>query len=68
VDCRVSDGSRVMGADVVELERLFKERFSDVGLPPLPQFGKDGIESGIYRNSIGKGSARLPQSLGLARS
>lgn len=33
VDCRVLDGSRVMGADVVELEVLFKGRFSDIGLP-----------------------------------
>jgi hypothetical protein len=33
VDCRVLDGSRVMGADVVELEVLFKGHFSDVGLP-----------------------------------
>jgi hypothetical protein len=33
VDCRVLDGSRVMGADVVELEVLFKRRFSDIGLP-----------------------------------
>ena len=36
VDCRVLDGSRVMGADVVELEVLFKGRFSDVGLPASP--------------------------------
>ena len=36
VDCRVLDGSRVMGADVVELEVLFKRRFSDVGLPAAP--------------------------------
>jgi hypothetical protein len=33
VDCRVLDGSRAMGADVVELEVLFKGRFSDIGLP-----------------------------------
>jgi len=33
VNCRVLDGSRVLGADVVELEVLFKGRFSDVGLP-----------------------------------
>jgi hypothetical protein len=31
VECRVLDGSRVMGADIVELEVLFKGRFSDVG-------------------------------------
>jgi len=36
VDCRILDGSRVMGADVVELEVLFKGRFSDVGLPASP--------------------------------
>jgi hypothetical protein len=33
VDCGVLDGSRVMGADVVEFEVLFGGRFSDVGLP-----------------------------------
>jgi len=33
LDCRVLDGSRVMGVDVVELEVLFKGRFSDIGLP-----------------------------------
>jgi hypothetical protein len=33
LDCRVLDGSRVMGADSVELEVLFKGRFSDIGLP-----------------------------------
>jgi hypothetical protein len=36
VDCRVLDGSRVMGADVVEIEVVFKGRFSDVGLPASP--------------------------------
>jgi hypothetical protein len=36
VDCRVLDGSRVMGADVVELEVLFKGHFSDVRLPGSP--------------------------------
>ncbi len=36
VDCRVLDGSRVEGADIVELEVLFKRRFSDVGLRPSP--------------------------------
>ncbi len=36
LDCRVLDGSRVMGADVVEFEVLFKGRFSDVGLPASP--------------------------------
>lgn len=36
VDCRILDGSRVMGTDMVELEVLFKGRFSDRGLlgPP----------------------------------
>ena len=33
VECRVLDGSRVMGADVVEIEVVFKGRFSDFGLP-----------------------------------
>jgi len=36
LDCRVLDGSRVMGSDVVELEVLFKGRFSDIGLPGSP--------------------------------
>ncbi len=36
VECRVLDGSRVMGADVVELEVLFKGRFSDIGPRPSP--------------------------------
>lgn len=36
VDCRVLDGSRVMGSDVVELEVLFKGRFSEIGLPGSP--------------------------------
>jgi len=36
LDCRVLDGSRVMGSDVVELEVLFKGRFSDIGLPGFP--------------------------------
>lgn len=33
VDCRILDGTRVMGSDVVELEVLYKGRFSDVRLP-----------------------------------
>jgi hypothetical protein len=33
VECQISDGDRVMGVGVVELEVLFKGRFSDVGLP-----------------------------------
>jgi len=33
LECRVLDGSRVMGTDSVEFEVLFKGRFSDIGLP-----------------------------------
>jgi hypothetical protein len=36
VKCLVLDGTRVMGVGVVELEVLFKGRFSDVGLPASP--------------------------------
>lgn len=36
VECRILDGDRVMGVGVVELEVLFKGRFSDVGLPAQP--------------------------------
>ncbi len=36
LDCRILDGSRVLGAASVELEVLFKGRFSDVGLPASP--------------------------------
>ena len=36
VDCRVLDGSRVMGSDIVEIEVVFKGRFSDIGLPAQP--------------------------------
>ena len=36
VDCRVLDGSRVLGSDIVEFEMVFKGRFSDVGLPAQP--------------------------------
>jgi hypothetical protein len=36
VECRILDGDRVMGIGVVELEVLFKGRFSDVGLPASP--------------------------------
>ena len=36
VECQVLDGSRAIGADVVELEVLFKGRFSDVGPRPSP--------------------------------
>ena len=36
LDCHVLDGSRVIGTDSVELEVLFKGRFSEVGLPGSP--------------------------------
>jgi hypothetical protein len=36
VECHVLDGDRVMGIGVVELEVIFKGRFSDVGLPGAP--------------------------------
>jgi hypothetical protein len=36
VECRVLDGDRVWGIGVVELEVLFKGRFSDFGLPGSP--------------------------------
>jgi len=36
VECRILDGDRVMGVGIVELEVLFKGRFSDVGLPASP--------------------------------
>lgn len=36
VTCRVMDGKHVMGIGVVELEVLFKGRFSDVGPSSLP--------------------------------
>ena len=36
VECRILDGDRVMGVGVVELEVLFKGRFSDVGLGGSP--------------------------------
>ena len=36
VECRILDGDRVMGIGVVELEVVFKGRFSDVGLPASP--------------------------------
>jgi hypothetical protein len=38
VECRVLDKDQVMGVGVVELEVLFKGRFSDVGLPAAPPF------------------------------
>lgn len=34
VECRVMDGDRVIGVDVLEFEVLFKGRFSDVHGPP----------------------------------
>jgi len=33
VDCQVLDSSRVAGTDVIEVEVLFKGRFSDFGMP-----------------------------------
>ena len=33
LECRILDGDRVMGVGVIELEVLFKGRFSDAGLP-----------------------------------
>jgi hypothetical protein len=36
VECRILDSDRVIGVGVVELEVLFKGRFSDVGLPASP--------------------------------
>lgn len=36
VECQVLDGSLVMGSDIVELEVLFKGRFSDIGPSASP--------------------------------
>lgn len=36
IECRILDKDQVMGVGVVELEVLFKGRFSDVGLPAVP--------------------------------
>jgi len=36
VDCRVMDGYRIIGTGTVQLEVLFKGRFSDLGLPGFP--------------------------------
>jgi hypothetical protein len=36
LECRLLDGDRVIGVGVVELEVLFKGRFSDAGLPSSP--------------------------------
>ena len=33
MECHILDGDRVMGVGFVEVEVLFKGRFSDVGLP-----------------------------------
>jgi hypothetical protein len=34
--CHVLDGDRTIGVGVIEIEVLFKDRFSDVGLPGAP--------------------------------
>lgn len=36
LECRILDGDRMIGIAVVELEVLFKGRFSDLGLPAAP--------------------------------
>jgi hypothetical protein len=36
VECRVLDGTRVIGVDTLQLEVLYKGRFSEVGLPTSP--------------------------------
>jgi hypothetical protein len=36
IECRVLDGTRVMGVDVIELEVLFKGHYADVALPAFP--------------------------------
>ena len=36
LECQVLDGNRVVGTGVVDLEVLFKGRFSDIGLPGVP--------------------------------
>lgn len=36
VECRILDGDRVLGIGVIEFEVLFKDRFSDAGLPAAP--------------------------------
>jgi hypothetical protein len=36
IECRVVDADQVLGVGIVELEVLFKGRFSDVGLPAVP--------------------------------
>ncbi len=36
IECRVLDGTRVMGVDVLELQVLFKGHYADVALPAFP--------------------------------
>ena len=36
LECQVLDGDRVVGTGVVDLEIVFKGRFSDLGLPSVP--------------------------------
>jgi hypothetical protein len=36
LNCRVLDGDHTIGVGVVEIEVLFKGRFSDVGMPGAP--------------------------------
>lgn len=38
LQCQVLDGSRVLGADAIEIAVLFRGRFSDIGLPGSPPF------------------------------
>jgi glycine cleavage system H lipoate-binding protein len=55
LECRVSDGSRVMGTNSVKFEvlfKLFKGRFSDVGLPGSPLFRMDVVESQKMTESL----------------
>ena len=36
IECRILDGDQLMGVGVIELEVLFKGRFSELGLPGSP--------------------------------
>ena len=36
LECRILDGDRMIGVTLVELEVLFRGRFSDLGLPAVP--------------------------------
>lgn len=36
VECRILDGTRVMGVDIIELEVLFKGNFSNLAVPGSP--------------------------------